>query len=58
MIMDFDGWKMWWMSRRRWVDVDMRDGGGSELVSRYQVTIGPIISSYFLSDVTRVWWMD
>jgi hypothetical protein len=56
MIGDFDGWKMWWMIL--WADVGMRDGGGFELVSRYQVTIGPIISSYFLSDVTRVWWMD
>jgi hypothetical protein len=45
MIMDFVGWKMWWMIRRRWVDVDMRGEGGFELVSRYQVTIVPVISS-------------
>jgi hypothetical protein len=50
MIEDFDGWMMWWMIL--WVDVDMRDAGGFELVSRYQATIGPIISfSYFTSDV-------
>jgi hypothetical protein len=42
----------------RWADVGMRDEGGFELVSKYQVTIVPTISSYFLSDVTRVWWMD
>jgi hypothetical protein len=46
MIMDFDGWMMWWMIL--WVDVDMRDAGGFELVSRYQVTIEPVVSfSYF-----------
>jgi hypothetical protein len=56
MIEDFDGWKMWWMIL--WADVDMRDEGGFELVWRYQVTIVPMISSYFLSDVTRVCWMD
>jgi hypothetical protein len=46
MIEDFDGWKMWWMIL--WADVDMRDGGGFVLVSRYQVTIEPVVSfSYF-----------
>jgi len=45
MIMDFDGWKMWWMSRRRWVGVGMKGEGGFELVSKYQVTIVPVMSS-------------
>jgi hypothetical protein len=53
MIVDFDGWKMGWMIRGRWVDIDMRDGGGFELVSRYQVTIEPAVRFSFSPSMIR-----
>lgn len=41
MIMDFD--RVQYLEQRwKWVDVDMKDEGVFELVSRYEVTIEPI----------------